>query len=282
MIKYSVDKIKLYLYGIKSYRVQSLMDKFSVDNNIIAYESKKVTACHYNYKIKVLGTDAIVYVGIEPNWNFATSTYHRDFIIEYNPNKVKIEDVPQLKFLRFIKIEKIEIKSIDIAIDLDINITDLVVNKRHGNEYRATIGHSNLETLYLGAFGTSGHIRIYDKKKEQKIKEDINWTRFEITYKNLGFMDIASSEIIDDVKLPKIYLSDASAFDNLNGTEKYILLTSLENMELLNMLGRKMKAKIKEYHAEYLQELAISKERITETYRNFISTYTVSLETMNF
>ena len=274
---YSIDKIKLYIYGIKLPAIENIINKFSIDNMVIGYESHKITSCRYNYTIQSNSINLFdmkipvgtVYLGIEPNWSKDKNRGFRDLIIEYNPNKVRLSEVPQMNFMRWINVDKIEIKSMDIALDLLQDINSLVVHKRHGNEYKAQIEHNALETIYLGAFGTNGHIKIYNKAKEQKINDGMKWTRFEITYKNLGFMDIRDIEVIEKTKLPNIYLVDHGAFEDLKDTEKYIMLTSMQNIDLINMLGRKMKVKVKEYHSRYLQQLDINLDEMIKVYRDF-------------
>lgn len=265
---YSVDKVKLYVYGVKLPMVQSIMNNLSIDTMVKAYESYKITACRYNYIIE--SNIATVYLGIEPNWCKDKNKLFRDIIIEYNPNKIELKTVSQLQFLKCINKGRIEIKSMDIAVDImDVDITSLIVYKRHGNEYKATIEHNNLETLYLGSFGKNGHIKIYNKSKEQN-KKSLIWTRFEITYKNLGFMDIKSTDVIEETKLPIILkINQNINIENLKGTDKYLILTSMQNIELLTLLDRRKSKKIKEYHSKYLEQLDIDKKEIIKVYKNF-------------
>lgn len=274
---YSIDKVKLYIWGIKLPLIQEIIDNFAIDNMVTGYESHKITSCRYNYTIKnnsakVFGMkmqSGTIYLGIEPNWSKDKNKGFRDLIVEYNPNKVNISDFKQMKFLQHIKIDRIEIKSMDIALDIPADISDFVVHKRHGSEYKAMIEHNKLETIYLGAFGTNGHIKIYDKAKEQK-EHLIKWTRFEITYKNLGFMDIRDEQVILDTKLPKILIINKNVdLEELKGTDKFLILTSMENMNLLHLLDKRKARKIKEYHSKYLQEFDINKEEFIKVYKEF-------------
>ena len=121
----------------------------------------------------------------------------------------------------------------------------------------------------MGAFGENGHIKIYNKAKEQKI-DDLIWTRYEITYKKLGFMDIRDTKVIEETKLADIKIKDDIInLENLKDTERYIFLTLLDNVDKINMLGRVMKKKILNYHEQYLKKLDINLDKIIEVYKNF-------------
>ena len=278
-LNYSVDKAKLYIHGIKINEVQSLMNVLSLDINISSYESKKITNCRYNYSIKepdivdfgkkVKGNT--FYLGIEPNWSRDKNKTHRDIIIEYNPNKIILKDFKSLGAIIPIDEYKTELMSLDIAIDIfNYHIQDLIIYKRHGNEYKCTLEHSKIETVYLGAFGENGHIKIYDKAKEQRLSDDTIWSRYEITYKKLGFLDIRDTEVITNTKLAPVRIKNNSLeLQQLKDTEKYIFITSLNNIDKINMLGRVMKKKILDYHKQYLKSLDISLDKIIEIYKNF-------------
>ena len=278
-LNYSVDKAKLYIHGIKIKEIQDLMNILSLDINISSYESKKITNCRYNYLIKEPDVVAFrkrikgntFYLGIEPNWSRDKNKTHRDIVIEYNPNKIILKDFKSLGAIIPINEYKTELMSLDIAIDIfDYHIQDLIIYKRHGNEYKCTLEHGKLETVYLGSFRENGHIKIYNKAKEQSLSDDTIWSRYEITYKKLGFLDIRDTEVIEDTKLVPVRIKNNSLeLQQLKDTEKYIFITSLDNIDKINMLGRVMKKKILEYHKQYLKSLDISLDKIIKTYKNF-------------
>lgn len=277
-LDYSVDKVKLYIHGAKIQEVQYLMDTLSLDMQVKSYESKKITSCRYNYSLNE--DDTVVfgkrikgnsfYLGIEPNWSRDKNKTHRDIVIEYNPNKIILKDFKAIESILPVNEYKTEIISMDIAIDIfNYSMNDLIIYKRHGNEYKCTLEHNKLETIYLGAFGENGHIKIYNKAKEQKI-DDLIWTRYEITYKKLGFMDIRDTKVIEETKLADIKIKDDIInLENLKDTERYIFLTLLDNVDKINMLGRVMKKKILNYHEQYLKKLDINLDKIIEVYKNF-------------
>ena len=180
-LDYSIDKVKLYIHGVKINEVQHLMDVLSLDVQVKPYESNKVTACRYNYSIKE--NDTVVfgerikgntfYLGIEPNWSRDKNKTHRDIVVEYNPNKIILADFDVLNSMLPINEYKTEILTLDIAIDIfNQHIQDLLIYKRHGSERMVTIAHNKLETVYLGSVKENGHIKVYNKAKEQKLNDD--------------------------------------------------------------------------------------------------------------
>ena len=278
-IKYSIDKVKLHMYGVKLEIVEQLMYRLSMQYNVRAYEQKTVKSCRYNYiiteeDIELFG--AIVkgensfYVGIEPNWLSISNRGYRDIIIEYNPNKITLSEFPTIRELLLpINEYKTQITKMDVAIDLfGYDINDLLIYKRHGSEYKSIIEHNKIETVYIGAFGKSGHIKVYDKAKEQKSKTI--WTRYEVTYKDLGFMDVRDIEVIEETKLAEIRaINKEVCLDGMKDTERVLMLATMDNIAYLDMLGRVMKAKIKSYHKKYLQEILIDKNEIIRAYKEF-------------
>lgn len=278
-LNYSVDKVKIYIHGVKLQKVQQLMDILSLDINVMGYESNKITSCRYSYRIKE--DDIVVfgkrikgnsfYLGVEPNWSKDKNKTHRDIIIEYNPNKIILNDFEILDIILPVDEYRTELLSLDIAIDIfNYHIQDLLIYKRHGSEYKSVIEHNKLETVYLGVFGENAHIKIYDKAKEQRLSDDTVWTRYEVTYKKLGFLDIRDTQVIENTKLAPVKIKNNDLdLKELKGTEKYIMLTSIDNIDKLNILGRVMKKKILNYHNEYFQDLNIDLSEIIKTYKNF-------------
>ena len=83
-------------------------------------------------------------------------------------------------------------------------------------------------------------------------------------------MDIRDTKVIEETKLADIKIKDNTVnLETLKDTEKYIFLTSLDNVEKINMLGRIMKKKILNYHEQYLKKLDINLDKIIEVYKNF-------------
>lgn len=265
-LKYSIDKIKLLLYGVKINLVQKLMRDLLLDMRVTAYESYKITSCRYNYTIKLEG---VIYIGIEPNWLKERNKNYKYVVIEYNPNKIKLPDW----ISNIIVPTKTEILSIDVAVDMPINIEDIEIQKRHGLEYMAIISKESIETIYLGRFGSNGHVKIYDKAKEQKDKSKVI-TRFEITYKKIGFLDLIDYEIIKQTKLPVLMIKSSCEYNkNCTPTDRYLIASMERCKDLLYLLDKRKIRQLKKYQRESLQHIDISIDKIINCIEEFINEF---------
>lgn len=263
--RYSIDKIKLLLYGVKINVVKKLMHDLLLDMNCKAYESYKITSCRYNYTIKLEG---VIYIGIEPNWLKERNKNYKYVVIEYNPNKIKLPD-----WINYIIVPaKTEILSLDIAVDIPIDIEDIEIQKRHGLEYEAIISKGSTETIYLGRFGANGHVKIYDKAKEQKDKSKV-LTRFEISYKKIGFLDLIDYEIIKQTKLPVLLIKSSCEYKNCTPTDRYLLASMERCKDLLYLLDKRKIRQLKEYQQKELEHIDIEVEKIIDTIRRFVDEF---------
>lgn len=266
--RYSIDKIKLLLYGVKINVVQKLMHDLLLDMNCKAFESYKITSCRYNYTIELEG-EGVIYIGIEPNWLKETNKNYKYVVIEYNPNKLNLP----CWISNIIIPTKTEILSVDVAVDIPIDIQEIMVLKRHGLEYEATISKGSLETLYLGRFGSNGHIKIYDKAKEQKDKSKV-LTRFEISYKKIGFLDLIDYEIIKQTKLPVLLIKSSCEYNkNCTPTDRYLLASMERCKDLLHLLDRRKLKQLRQYQKEQKQHIDISIDKIINCIKEFMNEF---------
>lgn len=179
-VRYSIDKIKLHFKYTKLDKIKSFLLELGMSNFDKYYESNKMVKCKHNF---VFGeNDGVVYVGVVPNW-IKEEKFDKDIILEYNPNKVNPFLMKELSWLLHHNKACIEVMFIDFAIDFRLPYKYFRMFKRDKREYMCSIGHSDVETQYLGALGHN-HIKLYNKAKEQKLK-DLDWTRLEITCKEI-------------------------------------------------------------------------------------------------
>lgn len=98
-----------------------------------------------------------------------------DFRIEFNPNKVEVEAHQQLihKLLKLISDKSIS--RIDLAFDTStIDLSEyLMFMDRPTKETEIRGINGALETKYLGVRRSDRYVRLYDKKKELRDKQDI-------------------------------------------------------------------------------------------------------------
>jgi hypothetical protein len=194
----SIDKIKIML-KLSQPDIENFNKINSMQVNINEYNSNSLKSCRLNWQIAYLDKNKTnsFYIGFSPNWitNPNESKYY--VVIEYNPNKVKPEE--QIKGFKILlrQAKRVKIMYIDYAFDIfDNEMEDFIFLVRHGNEYTADIGHGGkVETKYFGVFGENGTVRIYDKSKEQGIK-DYKWIRYEIRIKDINFGDDADRVVL--------------------------------------------------------------------------------------
>jgi hypothetical protein len=163
--------------------------------------------------------------------NSKNKKYNIDYKVEYNPNKIMHYE----KIKSMLKISHtIELKYIDIAVDLDVPISNILIlnNNRDMNIYKGT--------YYIGE--RSNGIKIYDKAKEQKIK-DRDWTRIEYRIKIENMIKPETVINLYNAQFPEIKIIDNKLYDDV---ESILLIEGLNNRpELYKKLTRYKKDKMK-------------------------------------
>lgn len=258
---YSIDKVKVIIYSIKNEIVQLMLNKLSmiIDKDLRYYESKCVSKCYRNFTYKG------IYLGFENNWNKIYSRTSKNVVLEWNPNKVKLDIFPIDLRILFDDLKKVEVMSFDIAIDVNVAIENLIVLKQHELQRMNILSHSKVETYYLGKFNENGFCRIYDKGKESKLGYDL--TRIEIHLKNVGLYGYYDS--IRKVKLPKILIFDENDLGAISDTNKVLIQACYMMPHLLSILEKRKRKQIKELIKENLKSIDISIDKIIEICLNF-------------
>lgn len=258
---YSIDKVKVIIYGIKNQIIQLMLDKLSaiIDKDLMYYESKGVSKCYRNFTYKG------IYLGFDNNWNKIYSKNTKNVVIEWNPNKVKLDKFPiDLKIL-FDDLNKVEVMCFDVAIDIPIAIENLIILKQHELQRMNILSHSSAETYYIGKFNENGFCRIYDKAKESKLDYDL--TRIEIHLKNVGLYGYYES--IKKLKLPHVLIFNESNLNDISNTNRVLVQACYLIPHLLSMLEKRKRKQIKDLIKNNLKQIDISIEKIMETCLNF-------------
>lgn len=268
-MNYSIDKIKLEFLWVKTDRVQSFLDRLSMSDYTLYYESKKLTSCKHNFKWGE--GDGAVYLGVIPNWENEDRS-DKNIVLEYNPNKVDPFLISELVWLKNIPKVCIKVMNFDVAVDMPIPYNTVRMLKRDVREYQCQIGHREVETQYLGELGHN-HVKLYNKAKEQKIK-DINWTRFEITCKKINSFSTTLKEFEELLKIPMLYYVCAqmslSEFEQLNDTTRIILESIIADINVLNTIKEyKTRKKYEKLLSQYLNPIDISMSEIFRVYTEF-------------
>ena len=252
---YSIDKLKIIIYGIKIEVVNLILKKLSciIDKDLIYYESKAIVKCYHNFSYNG------IYLGIENNLNKKFEKYYKNVVIEFNPNKTKLSSFPINLQILFEDIRKIEVMCVDVAVDVEVPIQNLLILKRHENQRLNILCHASVETYYLGGFNENGFCRIYDKAKESKLNYPL--TRIEMHIKKLGFFGYFDQQIAE-LNTPNIYIIKNDL--EISATNKVLILACYQMPYLLSMLEKRRKNQIKELIRSNLEKVEIDKESINK------------------
>lgn len=270
-LKYSVDKVKIEFQYVKVKMVQQFLDKLMGNSGDVEYnnyyESNKMTNCKHNFSYG--DGEGAIYLGVIPNWR-KEERYDKNIVLEYNPNKVDpfMFDV----FAWLLKLPRISwhVMSFDIAVDMMIPYSTVCMLKRDKREYMCAVGHSAVETRYLGAFGANGHIKLYDKAKEQKM-DGLDWTRFETTIKEINHPTPTLDDFKQACKVPQLYRKDVQLSTiNVNDIWRLSLEAVIQDIDLLyTMKSRISRKKMEQLLHETLETIPLSVDEMYNTYIRF-------------
>ena len=161
--------------------------------------------------------------------------------VEFNPNKLKDNKI--IMYLLNLS-GKWFIKSFDLAVDLKINILDIITDMSgKGRDIIISYGYDN-KTITHGK--NDGRFKIYNKKIESNLNIPGDLTRIEISRELDDFP-------IEDLKLfsygnmfPSLYLSNyLYSFNDYKDTTLLAILYAVQNGFPLKDLSRRYKEKIK-------------------------------------
>lgn len=265
-IKYSIDKVKLEFQYIKTDRVQRFLKSLELCIGVRYYPSNKMVKCKHNFEFGDTETGTI-YVGVIPNWEKEDKS-DKNIVMEYNPNKVSPFFIEELAWLQNIPPLLIRVMNFDVACDMAVPFNTLRMLKRDVREYNCVIGHRNNETMYLGELGHN-HIKLYDKAKEQKIK-DVNWTRFEITVKKINSFGCTQKEFVECLNIPTIYsISNQLSFEyeQLDDIQRIVLESIIGDINILSTIKNyRTRKRYEELLSKFLNPVIIN---INEMYKIF-------------
>lgn len=269
-IKYSVDKVKIEFQYIKTKVIQDFLDKLMRGSYGVEYdkyyESNKMTNCKHNFNYGE--GEGGIYLGVIPNWR-KEERHDKNIVIEYNPNKVDPFMLDVFGWL--LKIPRIawRIMNFDIATDIMLSYNTVFMTKRDKRERQRTDGGSNIETRYLGALG-NGHIKLYDKAKEQKL-DNVDWTRFEITLKEINHPTATLDDFKKVCKVPQLYRKDVQlSTTKINDIWNIAIEGILQNSDLLYTIkDYKTRKKMEQTLHEVLESIPVSVENMYKTYINY-------------
>lgn len=243
-IIYSVDKIRLKTFLTYSVFTELEFRFKTVWNKYVKryWTTPQLKQFFYNYDIEV-GENQSFWFGFCHN-NERRSFYEEaeyNFTIEFNPNKLKDNKI--IKYLLNLS-GKWFIKSFDLAMDIKININDLITDS--SGRQRSVVfsyGYDN-KTIVLGK--GDGRLKIYNKKIESNLNIQGDLTRVEVT-RELDDFPISDIKVFNfgDV-FPTIYLNNyLYSFSDYEDKTLLAILYSVQNGFPIKYLTKTYKKKIK-------------------------------------
>lgn len=248
---YSIDNIRLktYITYQEFKNLESFFRTYYNDNIKKFWLSDKKGAFHYNYNIHIEkgksfifqfmhNTESIDYNNIEKKYNFT---------IEFNPNKLK-NNFLILHILN--SFPRWYIRSFDLAIDIPINILDILFDKKSKKTYKIFSSGGDNITYYIGSKDKDGSIKIYNKKIESNLNIVCNLTRIEITrrYEDLDIIGIKNynygEKFLPDIFLNQYIFSFTEETSKDKDKTLLALLYAIQHGFPINDLSRKYKDKI--------------------------------------
>ena len=196
------------------------------------------------------------------NSHVKASEVHWFLRLKFNPNKNS--DNPALKnILSFLYkcgwVNGWHFSRVDYAVDVQGSLSAFyVLSRKTETNYGST--------RYYGVRGTSGYLRVYDKRKEQRevAREDIGfeWTRFE--WEQRGNRDF-------DFSFDQFSRMDLSGLD---GAARCLRYVSPENINAaLNEFGKNTRTKLKE---KLFSPVTVKKELFQELLSDYVKEYSLS------
>ena len=270
-INYTVDMLRLKTditysdFSKLEFKLKALYED-SIKN---LYISNSISEFKYNYNIEI-GEGLSYWFGfihnseiINKGKSLSNDKTTFNFTVEFNPNKIAINGL--LKQILNMSSNWI-VKSLDMAMDIKINILDLCgIDKGRKKDFRMFTEGLDNRTYYFGR--TNNRVKIYNKKIESNLDYDL--TRVEITSK----LDINIKDILFynyNVKLPDLYLNNyLYTFSDYKDKTLLAILYAIQSGYCINDLPRIQKQKVKKL-LEGNYKINLSNEYCTKSIKQCI------------
>ncbi len=219
-----------------------------------------------NIRLSYIGQGYSYWLGFHHNSEKPTEVHK--LVIEFNPNKCLLHGLLDLILSTFFNTLSVEVVSVDVAMDIPVNINRLIIDKYRKQTYKLFDNGGDDKTHYLGK--GDGRIKIYNKAREMGVEGDL--TRYEIS---------------KDIRLPiGTVIKDCYKFE---GELVPVSCLEGENIEIedktlsalfwavvegypVSELSRVYKDKIRKLMKDYT-ELEFDKKKISHTIRQWFQGY---------
>ncbi len=242
-IIYSIDKIRLKSYidyktysdlefYLRAYHNDKL-DYFKISDRIMQFK--------YNFTIKI-GEGKTIYLGFHHNNEKAEDNDGlHNLTVEFNPNKIK-QDKILMKILGLSG--NWFIKRYDLAMDLQINILDLITDMSGKFNQKIFSNGYDDKTIYYGV--GDKRVKIYNKKIESKLDLFGNLTRIEVTREVEDFEVRKAVCLNYDNYFPCVYTNNYMfSFSDYEDKTLLPILYAVQNGYPIRDLSKTYKKKIK-------------------------------------
>lgn len=248
---YSIDNIRLKTYiTYQDFKeLESFFRIYYNDDIKKFWLSDKKGAFHYNYNIEIEKGKSFIFQFMHNTENIDYNKIEKkyNFTIEFNPNKLK-NNFLILHILN--SFPRWYIRSFDLAIDIPINILDILFDKKSKRSYKIFSSGGDNITYYIGTKDKDGSIKIYNKKIESNLSIVGNLTRIEITrrYEDLDIVGIKNydygEKFLPDIFLNQYIFSFTEEISKDKDKTLLALLYAIQHGFPINDLSRKYKDKI--------------------------------------
>lgn len=203
---------------------------------------KRITSYAHNFNITEVdpfGNQFSYWLGYDHNATRSSSPASY-LVIEYNPSKCVSTGLLEQILFTFFKYEGVIVASLDIAMDFQVNINSLVIDKGRKGFYQLMDYGSDNKTHYIGK--GDGSVKIYNKAREAGLQGDL--TRYEIRkkidepIKNL----VSSSYKLDYSILPVFYMQSIDVGDKTLSAVVYAVMNGYP----MSSLSRDYKKKVRD------------------------------------
>lgn len=166
-ITYSIDMIRIkcylsfFMFSELEFRLKTCWNKYVLKK----WESSRILDFQYNYVIGAENNNSFWFGFLHNNEKrFDSEKAGYNFTMEFNPNKIRDNKI----LLNILTLSKQWIlKSCDLAMDLPINILDIIWDRGLKRTYKVFGNGFDDKTIEIGK--GQGRLKIYNKKKESNL-----------------------------------------------------------------------------------------------------------------
>lgn len=245
-ITYSIDKLRLKTYITYS-TFSELEFRFKTcwkDYVKQFYTSNRIKNFFYNYNIEIEEGKSFYFAFLHNTEKRVDNEREEyNFTIEFNPNKLKDNKV--VMYLLGLS-GNWYIKSYDLAMDLKINILDLIVDNSIKRRKDMKIDRHGFDDLTITFGKNDGRVKVYNKKIESNLNMMGDLTRVEVSrcLEDYPIKEIGMYKYGD--VFPEVYTNNyLFSFSDYKDKTTLAVLFAVQNGFPITYLTKSYKAKIK-------------------------------------